>query len=218
MQIVEHAVIAAAGMGTRLGFGQPKCLIEVNGKPLIGHLLDRLRNVPNVRVVTGFMAADVIDYVSQVRKDVIFVQNHAFRSTTTLTSYVMGAVGINSPVLYMDADIYFEPNSFSNFLVECEQKTGSIIAVTHTKTQDCVYVHRDTQKCATGFSRTKASDWEWANLAWLEKNILRDRNTSVYVQLEKSLPLKTCEIIGYEVDTPEDYSVLMTKISKNEAS
>lgn len=211
MSIVRHAVIAAAGMGTRLGLGQPKCLIEVAGRPLIAHLLERLAGVEDVRVVTGFMSREVIDLVSPLRRDVIFVQNHEFRSTSTLGSYVLGARGIEAPVLYMDADIYFEAESFAGFLAACRPDEARL-AVTRARTEDCVYVRQDARGLALAFSRTERSPMEWANLAWLPPRMLAGDQGAVFERLGSFLPLDTHEITSFEVDTPQDLEALLQQM------
>lgn len=211
MSIVRHAVIAAAGMGTRLGLGQPKCMIEVAGRPLIAHLLDRLADVEDVRVVTGFMSREVIGLVASLRRDVIFVQNHEFRSTSTLGSYVMGGRGIEAPVLYMDADIYFEPESFARFLATCRLDEARL-AVTRARTEDCVFVRQDAQGRALSFSRTERSVMEWANLAWLLPRMLAGDQAAVFERLGLFLPLSTQEITSFEVDTQQDLEALLHQV------
>lgn len=44
-------LVPAAGLGTRLGSGQPKLLTPVNGKAMIDHILDRYRTVVEAAVV-----------------------------------------------------------------------------------------------------------------------------------------------------------------------
>lgn len=44
-------ILVAAGQGTRLGAGMPKALVEVRGKSLVEHALDRILRVPQVHEV-----------------------------------------------------------------------------------------------------------------------------------------------------------------------
>lgn len=55
MQTVKNVVIAAAGMGTRLGIGKPKCLLEINDKALLEYQLDLLKDIKNIFIVVGFI-------------------------------------------------------------------------------------------------------------------------------------------------------------------
>lgn len=214
MSSVKSAVIAAAGIGSRLGLGYPKCLIEIGTKTLLQHLIGNLNHIEDVRIVTGFMAPQVIKSALEIRKDIIFVQNNAFRSTTTLTSYAMGATGCSGNVLYMDADIYFTPASFAEFIVACEKSDEPLLAVTTAKTEDCVYIARDGDLNALSFSRTVKSDVEWANLAYLPPGTLVPANQNVFEQLAQKLPCKTKLVESFEVDTLADFALLTKHFEK----
>lgn len=73
-------IIAAAGLGSRLGHGKPKALIEVGGRTVIERMLtDCLSDEKDIRVVVGFQEQEVIDHVRSIRPDVIFVRNPDFR-------------------------------------------------------------------------------------------------------------------------------------------
>lgn len=59
-----HAVVLAAGIGRRLQpltDGTPKTLLNVNGRPILGHILDALADVgyERVTVVTGYEAEQI---------------------------------------------------------------------------------------------------------------------------------------------------------------
>lgn len=63
------AVVAAAGLGTRLGADQPKALVDVAGRPLVAWALDRIANVADTVVVTAppGREAEIEDAISVVR-------------------------------------------------------------------------------------------------------------------------------------------------------
>ncbi|UNM06417.1 MAG: NTP transferase domain-containing protein [Holosporaceae bacterium] len=75
MQPIKHAVILAAGLGSRLGLDLPKCLVEVHGKKLIEYQLNLLSEIPNVYIVVGFKEKKSWRWQKKVRPDVIFVRN-----------------------------------------------------------------------------------------------------------------------------------------------
>lgn len=63
-----HAIIPVAGFGTRLRphtYSQPKVLLNVAGKPILGHILDKVRaeGVTGATIVVGHMSDMIIDYV-----------------------------------------------------------------------------------------------------------------------------------------------------------
>lgn len=204
MSFVEHAVIAAAGLGSRLGRGHPKCLLEVQGISILQRQLRLLEHVPDVRVVVGFEEKQVIAAARAVRTDVIFVRNPAFRSTSTLQSYAMGASGLAKDCLFMDADILFEPQSFSAFLGTC-QPNEPLIGVTAAKTTDAVFAHLDGSTL-TRFSRTDRAPNEWANLCWLPARFCEGGTGAVFELLADALPLQYRMIESFEIDTPEDHA------------
>ncbi len=74
-----RAVIPVAGIGTRLRphtFTQPKVLLNVAGKPILGHILDAIQEqgITKVTIVTGYMRNMVEEFVrSRYDMDVSFV-------------------------------------------------------------------------------------------------------------------------------------------------
>ncbi len=203
MSTVGHAVIAAAGLGSRLGMGKPKCLIEFDGISILQHQLDLLRDVKDVRVVVGFEEQQVIDLVRHCRPDAIIVRNAAFRSTTTLHSYLMGAQGVKGNCVFMDGDIVFSPVSFAAFLAACERDVP-LVGVTAAKTQDAVFAGFE-DKQVRWFSRERTSAFEWANLAWVPPGWFESPDGNVFERLSKHLPLRGCEVDSFEVDTAADH-------------
>lgn len=204
MSSIKHAVIAAAGLGSRLGLGKTKCLLEINNRPLISYLLALLVDVEDVRIVIGFQEYEVMEAVLRYRKDVTFVRNPEYLSTSTLTSYWLGSQGINENCLFMDADIIFDPESFVYFKQQCiKNLTDNIIAVTEAKTRDAVFVCSINGKI-TAFTREQETDFEWANLCFIHPNMLVRTGDSVYQQLSQYLPLAMQKIVSYEIDTKCD--------------
>lgn len=66
-------IILAGGKGTRLPHSaknKPKCLVEVNGKPILQHQLDFLakHGLTDTRLSLGFRAEQVIEYLKMARQ------------------------------------------------------------------------------------------------------------------------------------------------------
>lgn len=209
MPIVKHAVIAAAGLGSRLGQGKPKCLVEVEGVKILKHLLAQLGDVEDVRVIVGFEEKAVISELKQLGRDVIVVRNPNFRSTTTLHSYTLGCQHMTGDCLFMDGDLLLEPSSFQRFLASCEPDSPKL-AITRTKTKDAVFSIMDGDQII-GFRRDEPTEFEWSNIAWLPVRTFDTiGNTPVYEHLKAFLPIASHEIVSYEIDTAEDMRLALS--------
>lgn len=205
MSSVKHAVIAAAGLGSRLGHGKPKCLVEIEGVKILRHLLSLLDDVEDVRVVVGFEEKAVISELRSIRSDVLIVRNPGFRSTTTLHSYELGARYIKGDCLFMDGDMLIEPESFFAFMNACEPGVPKL-GITPTKTRDAVFTTIE-DGMATSFRRDNPTEYEWANISWLPVDTFADiGNTAVYEHLRGHLPMTTKELTVFEIDDENDLS------------
>lgn len=211
MQAVKHVVIAAAGLGSRLGQGKPKCLVELEGVKILDHLMSQLDGVEDVRIVVGFDENSVISEIQRIRSDVIIVRNPNFRSTTTLHSYALGARYLTGDCLFMDGDLLLERKSFSHFLHSCVPGVPKL-AVTKSKTKDAVYAAIEGAH-VVGFQREEPTEYEWSNIAWLPVSLFDNiDHTAVYEHLHAFLPIAFGEVISYEVDTQEDLDLALKHI------
>ena len=206
MSTVKHAVIAAAGLGTRMGRGRPKCLEKIRGRAIIDYQLALLGSFEDVRVIVGFQESEVMEHVRRIRPDVVFVRNSNFRNTTTLQSFWLGVQGLTRPCLIMDADIVFEPASFQSFITDCHDGR-SRIGITPARTEDAVFVTTTgdiSNLMVSGFDREHSEEYEWANLAHLRPEQFANKDCYVFEHLAQQLPLQASVIEAYEVDTPND--------------
>ena len=168
-----------------------------------------MEDVEDVRIVVGFQEQEVIDTVLRYRRDVTFVRNPEYLSTSTLTSYWLGGQGIEENCLFMDADIIFEPYSFMQFKNFCAgNHQDNVIGITQTKTHDAVCVSLDNDR-VINFSREHTTNYEWANLCFINPGLLASAGDSVFQQLTKYLPLTAREIISFEIDTKGDMEQAM---------
>ncbi len=76
-----RAIIPAAGFGKRLKphtYSQPKVLLNVGGKPILGHILDRLsaENISKATLILGYLGEQIKDYVTNnypaIQADFVF--------------------------------------------------------------------------------------------------------------------------------------------------
>lgn len=204
MQNAKHAIISAAGLGSRLGLNIPKCLIEINGKPLIEYQLELLKGIEDVRIVVGFMEHKVIDCVRKLREDVVFVRNPDYKTTSNAFSVHLGTKDLKEPFIIIDGDLLIEKSSFDAFLNRCDG-SNSIIGITKSKTEDAVFVTIDEkQKKMTKFHRTPKGEYEWTGIAYLKGIPIQKSGKYVFSEIEPHLPLAYHDIVCYEIDTPDD--------------
>ncbi len=207
MQTIKHVIIGAAGIGSRLGIDTPKCLVTVAGRKIIDYQLDNLKDIDDIRVVVGFQEEKVIEHVSKVRGDTIFVRNPLYSNTSTMQSIFLGAKYLNEPFLLLDGDVILEKESFRAFLKLC-QIDVPVIAVTPSGTEDAVFVQThfndNGEMFVDGFQRETKTDFEWAGIAYLKPEHIKDKNIFVYEVLEKYVPLRASIIKSFEIDTQAD--------------
>lgn len=207
MSAIEHVVIAAAGLGSRLGHGLPKCLVELDGTTLIERQLALFAHIPDIRIVVGYMEQAVMDAVNRLSRNVVFVRNPDFRTTTTQDSYALGASGLSGQCVYLDADIVFDPRTLRAFLDEALD-VGVTIGITAAKTDDAVFVDADGEQGhlmrVSGFSRERASGYEWANIVVAPADTFHQGRGAVFESLAECLPIAAKIITSYEIDTEQD--------------
>ncbi|WMJ73454.1 NTP transferase domain-containing protein [Cytophagaceae bacterium ABcell3] len=200
---IKNAVICAAGLGSRLGKNMPKCMVEAGSHRIIYYLIKLLDDVPNVRVVVGYQAEEVMKYVKNIREDVTFIHNPDFKTTTNSYSLYLGSHDLKEPFINLDGDTLMPQEAFDTFrdkLMEGED----LVAVSPAYTEFAIYARLDENENIVEFGRDKISDYEWTGLAYFSNFKISKEGLFVYQELEKHLPIKGCIIESYEVDTPKD--------------
>lgn len=207
MQNVEGAVIAAAGLGSRLGLGMPKCMIEINGVPILDRLLDILRpSVSVIHVVVGYREEMVIEYCAKHHPDVVLVRNPQYRTTNTAYSFARGAAHLRGKVVYMDGDLIICPESFREFLSYAKSQ-DVLIGFTDSKSENAVFLQGEKSgnvMSVTGFSRDAVGPFEWANVMVGPSDFMKNVDGYVFEHLRNHLPTTGHMLELVEVDTSED--------------
>ena len=100
-------IFLAAGKALEfLKINKHKCLLDINNKPLIEHLIEnsRLKQIKNTMIVTGFKSS----ILKKLKKfNLKFVNNKDFQKTEMMHSIIMGLKKSKSDVLISYSDIYF---------------------------------------------------------------------------------------------------------------
>ncbi len=99
------ALILAAGKGTRLRpltDNRPKVLVEVNGKPLIEHVIDGIRSlgIEEITVIKGYMGSMLEERLSKYEGLTFLEQKEQLG-----TAHAIGMSSFDSPFLTMSGDV-----------------------------------------------------------------------------------------------------------------
>ncbi len=200
MSSTKSIIISSAGIGSRLGLSTTKALININGRPLIHWQLDLFKEIENVRVVVGFQANEVIETVTQVRPDAIFVYNHRYFETKTGASYYLGARHGNKYAIEYDGDLLVHPDDMRHLL----KQDGEWIAYADKMSDDSVMVTTNQNGEVESFTRDEG-DYEWTGPCCLRRDRIHFISGHVYNQLEPYLPMKGIKIRACDIDTYGDY-------------
>jgi phosphoenolpyruvate phosphomutase len=153
-----RAVILAATRGEGLGeltAEQPKCMLPVRGKSLLGRQVEALKRhgVEDVRVVVGYRG-DAVD-VPGIAK----VENADHETTGEARSLVLGLGGGDADTIISYGDILYRPF----FLALLEDREEDIVLLVDPR-RDGARSGRDAVTCSVPFSDDPGLDGETAQL------------------------------------------------------
>lgn len=206
----KTVIISCAGMGTRLGIGTTKALVDINGKPLIIRQLELLKNFDDVRIVVGYQAEKIIDLVKTYRKDIMFAFNYDYKTTGTAGSFCKGLDGARELVVTLDGDLLVHPEDFKNFLDKNEECIGG----TTPSTDNPVLMTVNDKNEVIKFSREEGQ-YEWTGLAMLKRDRIIKSDKHIYQMIEPLLPIKAEYIRTKEIDTMNDYENAVKWVKNN---
>lgn len=205
----KSVVISCAGIGSRLGLGLTKALVEINGQPLISWQLKLFKNVKDVRIVIGFQGGEIIQEVRKHRNDVIFCYNHRYFETKTGASYYLGARHANHFTLEWDGDLLVHPDDVEKLL----STPGEYICYADKTSDDAVFVQTNEHGEVLCFSR-EHGDYEWTGPACMSKQHLMYSTQNVFNMFEPFCPMRGIKVRAYDIDTYNDY-IRVSEITKN---
>lgn len=119
-----QAIILAAGMGKRLGEytkNNTKCMVPVNGTPLIDRVLGQLSklNLTRVVIVVGYEGKKLMDYLGNERSGlkIEYVNNPIYDKTNNIYSLALAKQQMmEDDTLLIESDLIFEDGMFNLLL------------------------------------------------------------------------------------------------------
>ncbi len=118
MTRIHTAILLAAGSSRRLQAltaDRPKCLLDVGGKPLLGHQIAALHKagIDRIVVVTGYQAARLEAFGGS---ELTYVHNEVYDRTNSLYSLSLAESHARAGFVLMNADVLFHPRLLEGLL------------------------------------------------------------------------------------------------------
>lgn len=223
-----NAIILAAGMGTRLRpltNDRPKCLVEVNGVPMVERQIQFLKEkgIDDITLISGYKAEALEFLKEKYGVDIVF--NYRFDTCNNINSLYIVRDRFHDTYI-MEGDVYMDNNVLlsevtqstyfskkkeyenewglvvdeSNRLVEINIGAGDgflMSGISYWKKEDCLKIISHMEEVYA----TK----DYTNLYW--DNMVLD----IYPKLD--IYVKEIEGI-YEIDTPEELKEVAIMVSK----
>lgn len=130
-----QAIILAAGMGKRLKQltqNNTKCMVKVNGIPLINRTLNQLEqhSLSRVVIVTGYEGEKLKQHINSLplKTPIVFIDNPVYDKTNNIYSLALAKEYLlKEDTLLLESDIIFE-DSVLNCLVEDPRDSLALVA------------------------------------------------------------------------------------------
>lgn len=112
---IKRAILIAAGRGKRLGTHTeevPKCMVEIGGTPILGHVWNALSSVgvDELVVIRGYRGDVLEKFIrSKITNNVTFVDNTEWETNNVLLSMGKARAFFDRPTYVTYSDIVFTP-------------------------------------------------------------------------------------------------------------
>lgn len=229
------AIVLAGGLGTRMQMKIPKALIQINGKPILGYLIDSLEslNIKKFILLTGYKSNQIERFVNENYPDldIKFVND----SPEQKGGYICSLSGIedvvDEDIIFMHGDLVCD-SSLIKKMIKDERKN---LALTHidpdsvSKDFKAIVENGIIKKISVGirgnlvmplykFSKESFRDWlDSINILIGEGqiNIHAEEAIEFCAYKIKLKPLYYKEELCMEVDNQEDLKKAESMISRN---
>lgn len=196
-------IICCAGMGTRLGIGTTKALVNVCGKPIILHQMDAFKLVNDIRIVVGFQAERLIEVVNRERKDIMYAFNYDFQSTGQAESLSKALIGLKKYTVIVDGDALYNPED----LLELLSYKGECLGTCPIYSDEPIYANTSNEYVIE--LNENHGEAEYSCIAKVLSDNLKKSKGQVYEMLNKLLPIHSITVRTRDIDTPDDYNRLI---------
>ena len=226
-----NVIIPAAGQGTRLRpltDSYPKCLIEVNRRPLLYYLLSNLKklNVEQVFIIIGYRQEMIVDYIENNSgfPPITFIRNDRHESTNNIVSLWMSKEFWNEDFCIIESDLLIRfdlleqlvTSKDSCLFIDNSKNFDGIDMKAKIENHHLVYLDKNLSKSETSGEFFGFSRWtpEFAEqfLTEIELFINKNETTVLYdfairrLAQKIDLPVRYCSADSwFEIDNMDDY-------------
>jgi len=160
-------LIMAAGVGSRISRhlqGQPKCCVDVDGKPLIRYTFELLKRkgITDIAIVTGYQEK----YIHQALEGLSYARyfNPFYRVANSISSvcFARDFLSPNEDIMIMNGDVFMEEKILDIVLAE---KRSPVMLSDSSRIEDADY----------------RFNWEGDKLKRYGKELTNDETTGEYV-------------------------------------
>lgn len=136
-----QAVIPAAGEGTRLRpltESQPKALVEVNGKPILTHCFEQLRELPvtEVVVIVGYRGEAIVDHYGDSFEDLELTYAWQREQRGLAHALLQAEAHVDDAFLLVNGDNVFRANLQDVIATYRESEVDGIALVTEVTSEE----------------------------------------------------------------------------------
>tara|TARA_Y100000782_G_scaffold108354_1_gene131799 strand:+ start:3414 stop:4115 length:702 start_codon:yes stop_codon:yes gene_type:complete len=167
-----QGLILAAGKGTRMGnIEVPKCLLEINGVPIIKHQINSFKKngINDIVVVTGYKSEMIHDLLND---QVQYVHNSKFNEMNNIYSVWLAIQKLRGDFICVYGDLMFD----EEILKKCLEIKSEIGLMVETNTRDeTMKVKIENEKIVAVNKKIgyKIADGNFVGMAKFSKNVLK---------------------------------------------
>ena len=167
-----QGVILAAGKGTRMGnIEVPKCLLEINGVPIIKNQINSYKKngINDIIVVTGYKSEMIHDLLND---QVQYVHNSKFSEMNNIYSVWLAIQKLRDDFICVYGDLMFD----EEILKKCLEIKSEIGLMVETNTRDeTMKVKIENEKIVAVNKKIdyKIADGNFIGMAKFSKNVLK---------------------------------------------
>ncbi len=199
---VTTALMLAAGKGTRLRpvTGEiPKCLVDVDGKPLLARTIDALEahGFNRLIIVTGYRCGLIGDFLERLDTtlEIQTVYNEQYDTTNNIHSLWLAAELIDEPFLLVESDLVFESGALAEMIYpdrialsryEPEIHHGTTARITSCGHLKALFLNDSTPNCSDTFKTVNMYSFaldSWKSLRSALQTHIDSENTDSFYEL-----------------------------------